>query len=71
MYKMKKIKDPCPKIPTEAGQYFLVTAHRASNVDIASNLLELLDLLDQLHNKYGNCVSLASALPRNATSAIQ
>ena len=40
----------------EAGQYFLVTAHRASNVDIASNLLELLDLLDQLHNKYGQTI---------------
>ncbi|MDO6506824.1 UDP-N-acetylglucosamine 2-epimerase (non-hydrolyzing) [Colwellia sp. 4_MG-2023] len=32
--------------------YFLVTAHRASNVDIASNLLELLHLFDEMHANY-------------------
>jgi len=32
--------------------YFLVTAHRASNVDIASNLLELLHLFDEMHAHY-------------------
>ncbi|GAA5135568.1 non-hydrolyzing UDP-N-acetylglucosamine 2-epimerase [Thalassotalea piscium] len=35
-----------------AGDYFLVTAHRASNVDIASNLMELLHLLDEMHANY-------------------
>jgi UDP-N-acetylglucosamine 2-epimerase (non-hydrolysing) len=35
-----------------AGDYFLVTAHRASNVDIPSNLLELLNLFDQMHQNY-------------------
>ncbi|XQW85372.1 non-hydrolyzing UDP-N-acetylglucosamine 2-epimerase [Thalassotalea piscium] len=35
-----------------AGEYFLVTAHRASNVDIASNLMELLHLLDEMHVNY-------------------
>ncbi len=35
-----------------AGSYFLVTAHRASNVDIAENLTELLHLLDEMHNNY-------------------
>ncbi|MDT0603795.1 non-hydrolyzing UDP-N-acetylglucosamine 2-epimerase [Thalassotalea castellviae] len=35
-----------------AGEYFLVTAHRASNVDIASNLLELLNLFEQMHQNY-------------------
>lgn len=34
------------------GDYFLVTAHRASNVDIPSNLLELLNLFDQMHQNY-------------------
>lgn len=34
------------------GNYFLVTAHRASNVDISSNLLELLNLFDQMHQNY-------------------
>ena len=40
------------ELNVEAGKYFLVTAHRAGNVDIKANLLELLDLFDQLHNKY-------------------
>lgn len=34
------------------GSYFLVTAHRASNVDISENLRELLHLLDEMHNNY-------------------
>ncbi len=40
------------ELGVEAGKYFLVTAHRASNVDIPAHLLELLDLFDQLHAKY-------------------
>lgn len=36
--------------------YFLVTAHRASNVDIPSNLKELLALFDQLHAKYSQTI---------------
>ena len=32
--------------------YYLVTAHRASNVDNSANLLELLDLFEQLHTKF-------------------
>ena len=35
-----------------AGEYFLVTAHRASNVDIQSNLMELLHLFDEMHANY-------------------
>jgi len=35
-----------------AGEYFLVTAHRASNVDVASNLMELLHLFDEMHANY-------------------
>lgn len=35
-----------------AKEYFLVTAHRASNVDIPSNLKELLALFDAVHAKY-------------------
>ena len=38
-------------------EYFLVTAHRASNVDVAANLMELLHLLDEMHKNYtGNIV---------------
>ncbi len=35
-----------------AGEYFLVTAHRASNVDVAANLMELLHLFDEMHANY-------------------
>lgn len=35
-----------------AQEYFLVTAHRASNVDIKSHLMELLELFDKLYSKY-------------------
>ena len=36
----------------ESGKFFLVTAHRASNVDIMANLLELLALFDKLYTQY-------------------
>ena len=40
-----------------AGEYFLVTAHRASNVDVPANLMELLHLFDEMHANYtGNIV---------------
>ena len=40
-----------------SGEYFLVTAHRASNVDVPSNLMELLHLFDEMHANYaGNIV---------------
>ena len=35
-----------------SGSYFLVTAHRASNVDISENLHELLHLLNEMHDNY-------------------
>ncbi len=35
-----------------ASEFFLVTAHRASNVDISANLLELLALFERLHKEY-------------------
>lgn len=35
-----------------AGEYFLVTAHRASNVDVPANLMELLHLFDEMHANY-------------------
>jgi len=39
-----------------AGDYFLVTAHRASNVDIESNLKELLHLFDEMHANYAGTI---------------
>jgi UDP-N-acetylglucosamine 2-epimerase (non-hydrolysing) len=40
------------ELGVEANKYFLVTAHRASNVDIPAHLIELLGLFDKLHAKY-------------------
>ncbi|PCH96606.1 MAG: UDP-N-acetylglucosamine 2-epimerase (non-hydrolyzing) [Gammaproteobacteria bacterium] len=40
------------KLSIKSKEYFLVTAHRAANVDIPANLLELLALFDKLHDKY-------------------
>ena len=44
------------QLSLETKQYFLVTAHRASNVDIPSNLKELITLFDKLHAKYNNTI---------------
>ena len=37
-------------------EFFLVTAHRASNVDIPAHLVELLGLFDKLHAKYSQAI---------------
>ena len=44
------------QLSVTAGHYFLVTAHRAANVDIAAHLLELLGLFDKLHAKYSQTI---------------
>jgi len=44
------------ELNVEEGKYFLVTAHRASNVDVPAHLLELLSLFDQLHNQYSQTI---------------
>ena len=44
--------DILASLSVEADNYFLVTAHRASNVDIPAHLKELLALFDQLHDKF-------------------
>ncbi len=40
------------ELDVKSKEFFLVTAHRASNVDVSANLLELLALFDKLHDKY-------------------
>jgi UDP-N-acetylglucosamine 2-epimerase (non-hydrolysing) len=37
----------------EAGKFFLVTAHRAENVDDAGRLRDILGALEELHRQYG------------------
>ena len=43
-------------LDVESGKFFLVTAHRASNVDVMANLMELLALFDKLHSKYSQTI---------------
>lgn len=43
-------------LDVESGKFFLVTAHRASNVDVMANLSELLALFDKLHSKYSQTI---------------
>jgi UDP-N-acetylglucosamine 2-epimerase (non-hydrolysing) len=43
-------------LDVESGKFFLVTAHRASNVDVMANLMELLALFDKLHDKYSQTI---------------
>jgi len=40
----------------KSKEYFLVTAHRASNVDIKAHLIELLALFDKLHARYSQTI---------------
>jgi UDP-N-acetylglucosamine 2-epimerase (non-hydrolysing) len=47
----------------EEGKFFLVTAHRAENVDVESRLSSLIDALVSLQNRYGFPV-LCSLHPR-------
>jgi UDP-N-acetylglucosamine 2-epimerase (non-hydrolysing) len=48
----------------EPGKYFLVTMHRAENVDIEERLQNLVDALSLLHQKYGYPV-MCSFHPRS------
>jgi UDP-N-acetylglucosamine 2-epimerase (non-hydrolysing) len=41
------------KLGIEQGKYFLVTLHRAENVDIEERLIKFIDVLHQLHREYG------------------
>jgi len=44
------------ELSLKAGKFFLVTAHRASNVDVSAHLLELLALFDKLHEQYSQTI---------------
>ncbi len=44
--------DILAKLNVVSGEFFLATVHRASNVDIMANLLELLALFDKLHERF-------------------
>lgn len=46
-------KDLLKKMNLRAGEYFLVTAHRAENVDKEERFSDILSSLDQIHDLYG------------------
>jgi len=48
----KKTSRILEELKLKTKEYFLVTAHRASNVDIPTNLKELLSLFEAIHVKY-------------------
>ena len=50
----------------ETGGYFLVTAHRAENVDEEARLINLMTALAQLHKSYGKRV-ICSVHPRTSS----
>jgi len=52
-----------PDFKVEEGKFFLVTAHRAENVDVESRLRSLINALVSLQNRYGFPV-LCSLHPR-------
>jgi UDP-N-acetylglucosamine 2-epimerase (non-hydrolysing) len=51
----EKIKSSCAlsNMGVEPGKYFLVTMHRAENVDFEERLRSLVDALAKLHSEYG------------------
>ncbi|MCP4221055.1 MAG: UDP-N-acetylglucosamine 2-epimerase (non-hydrolyzing) [bacterium] len=55
---------PAPdRLTLEKGKYFLVTLHRAENVDVRERLERFIDALNRLHREYGNPV-VCSLHPR-------
>jgi UDP-N-acetylglucosamine 2-epimerase (non-hydrolysing) len=44
--------DILAKLNVVSGEFFLATVHRAANVDIMANLLELLALFDKLYDRF-------------------
>jgi UDP-N-acetylglucosamine 2-epimerase (non-hydrolysing) len=55
--------DVFDKLKLDRGGYFLVTLHRAENVDIPARLGQFIDALHQLHEVYGSRV-VCSVHPR-------
>lgn len=56
------------KLGLEKRRYFLVTMHRAENVDVESRLRNLIEALTQLHREYGFPV-ICSLHPRTKAKA--
>lgn len=57
--------DVLERLGVVAGGFFLVTAHRAENVDIPERLRAIVDILNGVANRYGKPV-LVSVHPRTA-----
>ena len=55
--------DVLPRLGLELGGYFLVTMHRAENVDVKERLVDLLDALRRLAERHGKPV-IVSTHPR-------
>ena len=64
-YYMPKIleSDVLRRLGLQAGNYFIVSAHREENVDTPSNLMDLVEALNALAENY-NCPVVVSTHPR-------
>ena len=58
-----RASDVHARLGVEAGNYFLVTMHRAENVDVEDRLRNLAAALSQVQRKYG-CPVIYSLHPR-------
>lgn len=58
------------RLGLEAGKYFLVTAHRAENVDVKERLIQIFEGLDKISRKYGLPV-ICSIHPRTKNKLLQ
>ena len=62
--------DVLDRLHLEAGKYFLVTAHRAENVDVKERLMQIFEGLDKISKKYGLPV-ICSTHPRTKNKLLQ
>lgn len=62
--------DVLERLRLEAGQYFLVTMHRAENVDREDCLRDLVEALAALHREYGHPV-ICSLHPRTRSKVVR
>lgn len=58
------------RLKLESGKYFLLTAHRAENVDVRERLMQIFEGLDQINQEYGLPV-ICSIHPRTKSKLLQ
>jgi UDP-N-acetylglucosamine 2-epimerase (non-hydrolysing) len=62
--------DVLNRLKLEAGKYFLITAHRAENVDVKERLMQIFEGLEKINQKYGLPV-ICSIHPRTKNKLLE